>query len=68
MTIDEKTREELGIQVRNVWLVWAREQPNPKSHWLRPWEQLTKPEKDVNRRIGEALYNLGRQSHYGNNT
>lgn len=48
-------REALGRRVREVWTAWAREQPSPKASWLVPWEDLTEPEREVDRRIGEAL-------------
>jgi hypothetical protein len=38
--------------VRDEWIAWAREQPNPKPSWLTPWEELTEPEREVDRRIG----------------
>lgn len=34
-------------------MAWAREQPNPKPSWLVPWEELSEPEREVDRRIGE---------------
>jgi len=51
-------REALGRHVRTVWIEWAREQPNPKASWLQSWEQLTEPEREVDRRIGEAIARL----------
>ncbi len=48
-------REALGRIVRQEWMRWAREQPNPKVTWLQPWEALTEPEREVDRRIGEAI-------------
>lgn len=53
-------REELGRLVREVWIMWAREQPNPKPSWLQPWEALTEPEREVDRRIGATLEEVGR--------
>lgn len=55
----EKKRRELGMKVREVWIAWAKEQPNPKSSWLTPWEELNEPDKEVDRRIGETLYQMG---------
>ena len=52
-------RESLGRFVRGVWDEWAREQPTPKASWLVPWDDLTEPDKEVDRRIGEALYRMG---------
>lgn len=48
-------REALGRLVREVWIAWAREQPNPKPSWLVPWEGLSEPDREVDRRIGERL-------------
>jgi hypothetical protein len=52
---DIRDREKLGRAVRAVWMAWAREQPNPKPSWLVPWEELSEPDKEVDRRIGEAI-------------
>lgn len=48
-------RESLGRMVREAWVLWAREQPNPKDSWLVPWEGLSEPDKEVDRRIGETI-------------
>lgn len=48
-------RERLGQLVRQVWIEWAREQPNPKPHWLTPWEELDESSREVDRRIGERV-------------
>lgn len=50
--------EMLGVEVRRVWLAWAREQPNPKPSWLVPWEELSEPDREVDRRIGMAIATL----------
>lgn len=55
-------REKLGMKVRAVWIDWAREQPEPKASWLMPWEELSEPDREVDRRIGEALFRMGRAS------
>jgi hypothetical protein len=51
--------EFLGRTVRETWIEWAREQSSPKPSWLTPWEGLTEPERDVDRRIGARLFLLG---------
>jgi len=51
----EQNREALGRLVREVWVTWAREQPDPKPHHLDPWERLDEGGKEVDRRIGEAV-------------
>jgi cell division protein FtsL len=53
-------REMLGREVRAEWVAWAKEQPSPKASWLVPWEGLSEPDKEVDRRIGVRLYNIGR--------
>lgn len=52
-------REQLGQIVREVWIAWAKEQPAPKPSWLVPWESLSEPDKEVDRRIGERLFRVG---------
>lgn len=54
------TREDLGRLVRHVWVEWAREQANPKPSWLLPWEDLDDGQREVDMRIGEALYHANR--------
>lgn len=48
-------RERLGRLVREVWIEWAREQPDPKPSWLVEWDDLPVPDREVDRRIGERL-------------
>ncbi len=36
-------REDGGKLVRNAWIFWAQQQPNPKPSWLVPWEGLSNP-------------------------
>lgn len=55
-------RDALGRKVREAWVAWAREQPDPKPSWLLPWERLAEPDREVDRRIGEALFRLGREA------
>jgi hypothetical protein len=57
--VNEVRREQAGRNVRAIWIEWAREQPAPKPSWLTPWEELTEPEKEVDRRIGERMYEAG---------
>ncbi len=53
-------REALGRAVREVWIAWANEQPDPKKlSWLVPWDQLCERDKEVDRRIGETVYRMG---------
>lgn len=48
--------ETLGKVVRATWVAWAKEQPNPKPSWLVEWDALPEPDKEVDRRIGRAIY------------
>lgn len=48
--------DKLGRRVREVWIAWATEQHQQKPSWLLPFDQLTEPQKDVDRRIGLALW------------
>lgn len=57
-------REELGREVRRIWREWAREQDNPKPSWLVPWEGLSEPDREVDRRIGEGLAGIGWRAAY----
>lgn len=49
------TREQLGEAVRRVWVECAREQKNPKPRYLVPWDDLDDANKEIDRRIGEAV-------------
>lgn len=48
-------REPLGRVVRETWVDWAREQPDPKPSWLTPWDQLDAGQREVDMRIGAAV-------------
>ena len=63
---DDRRRDNLGRLVREVWIAWAREQPDPKPSWLVPYDQLDEPAKEVDRRIGERLFLEGYQSTRAN--
>jgi hypothetical protein len=52
-------RELLGRIVREAWIAWAKEQPSPKASWLVPWDGLGEADREVDRRIGEAVYAIG---------
>lgn len=55
-------RDALGRMVREAWLKWAGQQPNPKAHWLHPYDTLSEPDKEVDRQIGEELARFGSQA------
>lgn len=48
-------RDVLGRVVRKAWMEWAEQQPNPKSSWLVPYEELDEPDKEADRLIGERV-------------
>jgi hypothetical protein len=48
-------REDLGRIVRETWVAWAREQPDPKPSWLTDWDDLDAGQREVDMRIGEAV-------------
>lgn len=52
-------RELAGRLVRQVWVEWARQQPDPKPSWLLPWEELDDAQQEVDMRIGAALFDAG---------
>ncbi|QWF85772.1 hypothetical protein [Amycolatopsis sp. CA-230715] len=54
-------RELLGRWVRQVWEEWAREQANAKPSWLTPWENLDDGQREVDMRIGDMLFEMGRR-------
>lgn len=53
-------RELLGRLVRQTWVNWACEQPDPKSSWLLPWEELDDGQREVDMRIGTVLFEAGK--------
>jgi hypothetical protein len=48
-------RESLGALVREVWIEWAQEQPEPKPSWLTPWGELDEGQREVDMRIGATV-------------
>ena len=48
-------RDTLGRFVREAWVRWAQTQPNPKPSWLAPYDDLSEPDKEADRQIGEAI-------------
>jgi hypothetical protein len=53
--VDPGEREFLGRLVRDAWVAWAREHPEPKSSWLIPYEELPEADREADRRIGDAM-------------
>jgi uncharacterized membrane protein YccC len=49
-------REPLGRLVRQTWVRWASEQRRPKRSWLVGWDQLDAGQREVDMRIGDAVY------------
>jgi hypothetical protein len=56
--VNTELREFLGKLVRAEWMKWASEQSSPKPSWLVPWDGLSEPDREVDRRIGEAIWNF----------
>lgn len=48
-------RDTLGRFVREAWVRWAETQPSPKPSWLVPYDELSEPDKEADRQIGEAI-------------
>ncbi len=48
-------RDVLGRIVRDAWIAWAKTQPDPKPSWLVPYDELSEPDKEADRQIGEAV-------------
>lgn len=55
-------RELVGRLVRQVWVEWAREQPDAKPSWLLPWEELDAGQREVDMRIGAMLFSKGQET------
>jgi len=45
----------LGRMVREAWVRWAQMQPSPKPSWLLPYDDLSEPDKEADRQIGETI-------------
>lgn len=60
----QEPRELVGRAVRQVWVKWAREQSDPKPSWLLPWEELDEGQREVDMRIGAALFDAGKKAGY----
>ena len=55
-------RELVGRMVRQIWVEWAQQQPNPKPSWLLPWDELDTGQREVDMRIGAALFSAGQRA------
>ena len=55
-------RELVGRMVRQIWVEWAQQQPNPKPSWLLPWDELDDGQREVDMRIGAALFEAGQRA------
>lgn len=47
--------EHRGRLVRETWVTWAKEQPDPKPSWLTGWDDLDDGQREVDMRIGAAV-------------
>ena len=54
-----RDRELLGRLVREVWVAYCVEIGDTKPSHLAPWDELTEDEREVDRRIGERLFDEG---------
>jgi hypothetical protein len=59
MATQEGKRDQLGRLVREEWIAFARERGDSKPSHLVEWEALDAVNKEVDCRIGTALYLLG---------
>jgi hypothetical protein len=55
----EPNADALGRRVREVWIMWAETQPDPKASWLVPYDGLPESDREADRRIGVALWGDG---------
>ena len=60
--VGDTARDSLGKMVRAIWIQWAHQQPVCKPHWVTPYEELDEPDKEVDRRIGERVFEAGRKA------
>lgn len=51
----DELREHLGRVVRDTWVACASEQDDPKPSHLTGWDELDDWNKEVDRRIGDAI-------------
>lgn len=58
----DDSRAFLGKIVRTVWIEWAKEQSDPKPSWLLSWGEISDADREVDMRIGEALFQRGRMA------
>lgn len=56
MSDPDISRKYLGRMVREAWVMWALTQPNPKASWLAPYDDLSEPDKEADRQIGETVW------------
>jgi len=59
-------REELGKLVRRVWVEYCLEIGDTKPSHIAPWEELSEADKEADRRIGVALYDLAAKNFIEN--
>ena len=59
--VTKEEREDLGRLVCEAWREWAIKQPSPDAMWHIKYDQLTEPQKELRRQIGERLYRHGQQ-------
>ena len=62
--LTDEDRDTLGEQVRLAWVKWANQQPSPKPSWLVPYTELSEPDKEADRQIGEWIVRYARDHGY----
>ncbi len=62
--MEESLEDQRGRRVREVWVVWAKEQPDCKPSWLVGGDDLDEGQREVDRRIGAALWGDGIMAGY----
>lgn len=53
--LDDAAREQLGRLVRKVWVDYCYEIGDDKFSHLASWEELSESDREVDRRIAEAI-------------
>lgn len=55
----QQHRETLGQKVRKVWVDYCLRIGDTKPSHIAPWEELSEEDKEADRVIGVALWNMG---------
>ena len=52
-------REKLGKLVRQIWINYCRDTGDTKPNHLATWDEISESDREVDRQIGEQLYQTG---------